>query len=53
VNAERGFDVAYLDRYPDEVRALTVEGVNDALRRYIRPDDLHVVVAGTLASGQS
>jgi predicted Zn-dependent peptidase len=53
VNAERGFDVGYLDRYPDEVRSLSVDAVNDALRRYIRPADLHVAVAGTLVSGQT
>lgn len=48
VNAERGFDTGYLDRYPDLVRALTLGEVTDALRRTVRPDDLHTVVAGTL-----
>lgn len=48
VNAERGFDVAYLDRYPDLVRALTPEAVTDALRTHVRPDDFHVTVAGTI-----
>lgn len=47
-NAERGFDVGYLDRYPDLVRALTPEAVTDAARRHFRPGDLHTVVAGTL-----
>lgn len=47
VNAERGFDVGYLDRYPDLVRALTVEEVDEAVRRHLRPDDLHVAIAGT------
>lgn len=48
VNAERGFPVAYLDAYPDLVRALTVDAVNEALRRHLDPDRLHLAVAGTL-----
>ena len=48
VNAERGFDVGYLDRYPDLVRDLTPEEVTAAVRRHLRPADLHVSVAGTL-----
>ena len=48
VNAERGFPLDYLDRYPALVRALTLDEVNAAIRRHLRPDDLHVTVAGTL-----
>ena len=48
VNAERGFDTGYLDRYPDLVRALEQHDCTDALRRYVRPADLHTVVSGTL-----
>ncbi|MDT0630606.1 pitrilysin family protein [Rubrivirga sp. S365] len=51
VNAERGFDVDYLDRYPTLVSALTVGEVDAAVRRHLRPSDLHVVVAGTLPDG--
>jgi predicted Zn-dependent peptidase len=47
VNAERGFPVAYLDDYPDLVRDTTVDAVNDAVRRHLRPDGLHLAVAGT------
>ena len=47
VNAERGFDVGYLDRYPDLVRALTPAETTDALRRHVRPADLHITAAGT------
>ena len=50
VNAERGFDVGYLDRYPDLVRAITPAEATAALRRHVRPADLHVTVAGTLLS---
>lgn len=45
-NAERGFDVAYLDRFPEEIEALTLEEVNDAVRRYLHPNDLHEALAG-------
>ncbi|HEX8384568.1 MAG TPA: pitrilysin family protein [Rubricoccaceae bacterium] len=48
VNAERGFTVGYLDDYPGLVRALTLDEVTAALRRHVRPADLHTVVAGTL-----
>lgn len=47
-NAERGFDVGYLDRFPDLVGAVTREAVNEAVRRHLDPERLHVVVAGTL-----
>lgn len=48
VNAERRFPVAYLDDYPDLVYALTTDAVNDAVRRHLDPDRLHLAVAGTL-----
>ena len=46
--AERGFDVGYLDRYPDLVDALTTDDVTAAIRRHLRPADLHETIAGTL-----
>ncbi len=48
VNAERGFDVGYLDQYPGLLRSLSAADVTAALRRHVRPGDLHTVVAGTL-----
>ena len=48
VNAERGFDVGYLDRYPELIHALTPEAVTEAVRRHVRPDDLHEAIAGTM-----
>ncbi len=47
-NAERGFEVRYLDRFPDLLDALTVETVNAAVRRHLDAEALHVAVAGTL-----
>jgi predicted Zn-dependent peptidase len=48
-NAERGFDVGYLDQYPDELRSVSLAQVNAALQRYLQPEALHCTVAGTLA----
>jgi len=45
-NAERGFDMDYLDRFPEEIRALSLEAVNEAVRRHLRPDALHEALAG-------
>jgi len=47
VNAERGFDVDYLDTYLDRINALTLEDVNEAVATYLQPDALHVAAAGT------
>lgn len=47
-NVDRGFGVRFLDDYIDLINALTVDQVNNAIRRYIRPELLHTVVAGTL-----
>jgi len=45
-NAERGFDIDYLDRFPQEIEALTLEEVNNAVRTYLHPDDMHEALAG-------
>lgn len=50
-NAERGFEVSYLDEFPEKVEALTLEEVNDAVRRHFRPGALHEALAGTLPEG--
>ena len=47
-NAERHFDVGYLDRFPRLIEAVTRDAVNAAVRRHLDPDRLHVAVAGTL-----
>ena len=47
--AERyGFGPAYLDEYPGRIRAVTREQVNAAIRAHLKPDRLHLVVAGAL-----
>ncbi len=49
-NAERGFDVGYLDRFPDEVESVALEQANDVVRRHIHPDQFFVAMAGMLPS---
>ena len=41
----------YVERYPELVRAVTVEDANAAIRKYFRPDHLTVVVAGDIEAG--
>jgi zinc protease len=49
LTAERfGFGPSYLDEYPGRIRAVTREQVNAAIRAHLRPDRLHLVVAGDL-----
>ncbi|HEX7314802.1 MAG TPA: pitrilysin family protein [Pyrinomonadaceae bacterium] len=45
----------YVERYPELVRAVTVEETNAAIRKYFRPERLTVVVAGDIdpAGGES
>ncbi|HEV3471236.1 MAG TPA: pitrilysin family protein [Pyrinomonadaceae bacterium] len=42
----------YVDRYPQLIRAVTVEEVNAAIRKYFRPDHLTVVIAGDIEAAQ-
>jgi zinc protease len=38
--------IDYIDRYPQIIQAVAVEEVNAAIRKYFRPDQLTIVVAG-------
>lgn len=44
--AERGFDMRYLDQFPREIEALTLEEVTEAVQTYLRPSELHEARAG-------
>ena len=46
--AERGFDVKWLDEFPDKIRALTLGEVNAAMRKHLDPAKMVTVKAGTL-----
>ena len=45
-----GFGPSYLDEFPSRVEAVTRDQVNQAIRAHLRPDRLHLVVAGDLDS---
>ncbi len=43
---ENELGVEYLDRFPNLISDLTVNQVNDAIRRYLDTDKMHIVCAG-------
>jgi predicted Zn-dependent peptidase len=47
-NAERGFDLDYLDRFPALIEGLTLEEVNAAVQRHFDPTQFHTALAGTV-----
>ncbi len=47
-NAERGFDLSYLDDFSAEVEALSLATVNRAIRTHFHPDHFHTALAGTV-----
>lgn len=44
----RGYDVTWLDDFPVKVNALSNEQVNGAIRKYLKPDNMFLIKAGTL-----
>ena len=44
---QRGYDVSWLDGYPEAVRALTREQVNRAIQKHLDPAKLVLVEAGS------
>ena len=44
----RGYELDWLDNFPSRVNALTLEQVNAAIRKYLKPDQMILVKAGTL-----
>jgi zinc protease len=49
---QRGKPLSWLDDYPKAVDALTVEQVNAAIRRQLKPDNMVLIEAGTLPQGK-
>jgi zinc protease len=43
----RGYDVTWLDDFPGKVNALTDEQVNAAIKKYLKPESMVMVKAGT------
>jgi zinc protease len=47
--SNRGLDLAWLDQYPNKLKALTVAQINAAIRKHLDPKKLVMVKAGTFA----
>jgi len=45
---ERGYDLNWLDDYPNALNALTTAEVNAAIKKYLNPDRMKLVEAGTI-----
>jgi zinc protease len=43
-----GYGPEYLDQFPERIKRVTLEETNAAIKKYLHPDKLHVVVAGDL-----
>jgi zinc protease len=48
LDAQRGFDLSWLDGYPKAVKALTVNQVNAAIKAHINPSAMVLVEAGSV-----
>ena len=46
--AERGYSPSYLDEYPKLVDDLSLDKVNSVVKKYIDPENVVTVVAGTV-----
>jgi zinc protease len=44
----RGFDVSWLDEYPKRVDALSLQDVNAAIKKHLRPDKMMLIKAGSV-----
>lgn len=45
----RGYDVTWLDEYPKRVEALTTAEVNSAIKKYLKPESMYLVKAGSVS----
>ncbi len=46
--AQMGYPVTYLDQYPKDLEAIQLESVNTAIKRYLNPEDMITVMAGSV-----
>ncbi len=51
LNTQRGYDLSWLDGYPNAVNALTAAQVNAAIRTHLNPSTMVLVEAGSVAAG--
>lgn len=45
---QRGYEPSYMDEYPDLINTVTLDQVNSAIKKYIHPEKVVTVVAGTV-----
>jgi zinc protease len=45
---ERGYDVNWLDEYPNVINSLTTADVNGAIKKHLDPDKMYIIKAGTI-----
>lgn len=50
---QRGYDMSWLDEYPQAIQALTVEQVNGAIKKYLDPNKMMLIKAGTVGEASS
>lgn len=48
MNAERRREIEYLDRFPGLIQNLRLEEINSAIKKYIDPEKLITVIAGSI-----
>ena len=44
----RGYDQTWLDQYPQVIEALTLAQVNSVAKKYLKPDEMFIIKAGTI-----
>jgi zinc protease len=49
VNAQRGYDLSWLDGYSSALKALSVSQVNAAIKAHINPSAMMLIEAGSVA----
>jgi zinc protease len=47
----RGYDVNWLDEFPTRINALSEQQVNGAIKKYLKPENMMLVRAGTFEGG--
>ncbi len=47
-NTEKGYDDSMLDEYPSIIQKLTLKQINEAIQKYINPEKLVIVAAGSI-----
>lgn len=48
MSKHRGLEPAWLDEYPKRIESLTLEQVNGAVKKYVKPDSMYLIKAGTI-----